>query len=134
MEIIQCGICKKPFQSTGGRTCHNCLVEIDAAFIKIRDFLYDNPEKSSVDEICQETEIPRNIVLHLLKEKRLTVSETSDSAPVCIYCHRPIQNGNMCEDCKASLANKLAGVLPKQEKKKTPDEIRRSQLLIDLNR
>ncbi|NLO47748.1 MAG: hypothetical protein GX111_05435 [Clostridiales bacterium] len=133
-DIAQCKICKKPFQSFGGHTCHNCLVDVDAAQIKIRDYLYDNPQKSGIDDICEGTDVSRNIVLYLLKEKRLTVSESSDSAPTCIYCHRPIGNGLMCDECRALISNKLQYAAPKPTKKKSPDDSRRSQLLIDLNR
>jgi hypothetical protein len=58
-EIVQCNFCKKPFQSYGGHTCHNCLVEVDNALIKIRDFLYENPQKSSIDDICQKRVVSR---------------------------------------------------------------------------
>ena len=132
-EIAQCKICKKPFQSFGGHTCHNCLVNADAALIKIRDFLYDNPQNSSIGDICEGTDVSRNIVLYLLHEKRLTVSESSDSAPTCIYCHRPIRNGSMCNECRALISNKLQEA-PNPTKKKSSNDLRRSQLLIDLNR
>lgn len=114
-DIIQCKLCSKPFQSVGGSICYHCLGEIDDAFIKIRDFLYDNPEKSTIDEIAEATDTPRKIVIHLIQEGRLSASDSDYNGPVCPYCRRPVSNGAMCDKCRRELSDTLLKSIPKRE-------------------
>lgn len=114
LDIISCKFCNKPFQSFGGKICNNCLEQIERDFKTIREYIYDNPDKSSIDEICKETEVDRAIVLHLLREKRLTIQNLADGALTCDVCHKPIRSGTMCDSCKKALANKLVDTLPKR--------------------
>lgn len=130
MTIVQCKFCKKPFHSVGGSICPDCLDQIDKDFLTIRDYLYDHPGAFDIDAVCEATEVNKKIALHLLAEKRLNISLPGDVQSVpgglsCSICHKPISYGNMCEDCKISLSNKLtsspmaaAASSPKREPEK----------------
>lgn len=130
-KIIQCKICRMPFNSLGRKICHNCLDEIDEAFIRIREYLNDNPDKSTVDEICEATETPKSIVLHLIDENRLTTFDKITTELNCRYCHQPITKGIMCEKCKNELAQTLLHSIPKQERTNTNKDISNSKMHVD---
>ena len=104
MNIIQCRLCKKPFQSLGGTTCPECLEKIDRDFITVRDYIYENPN-SNMEKISEDTEVDKAIILHLLKEGRLSL-ETPDSEGLltCYICKKPISSGRMCTECKGKVA------------------------------
>ena len=116
MNIIQCKICNKPFQSTGGKMCGSCLRDVDDAFVVIRDYLYDNPGNISVKKLSEKVEIPENIILHLIREGRIVLEAGGGpGAPLlCELCRRPIKEGTMCADCRSKLASTLNSTLPKE--------------------
>ena len=125
MDILQCKICKKPFQSFGGTTCSDCLAKIDRDYITVRDYIYENPN-SNMDKICEETEVEKSVILALLKDGRLTLDNADDAEGLllCYICKKPISSGRMCDDCKGKVANTMnrtaIGSLPKQPERKEP--------------
>lgn len=131
--ILQCKFCNKPFQGMSTRICPECDRKIDEDFIKIRDYVYDNPGSFDIDAICEATEVEKKIALHLLKEGRLTISTPPPgsgvlAAFVCSVCKKPIPTGTMCDDCKNSLSSTLSSSLPqapKDNKKSALDALRR---------
>ena len=107
MNIIQCTMCKKPFQSLGGRICPACLERIDKDFLTVRDYIYNN-KNASLDVVSEETEVPKQIILHLLKEGRLTIEDPEGAGLLfCEVCRKPINTGRMCKDCKGKVALKM---------------------------
>lgn len=129
--ITSCKFCNKPFHSVGGNICSNCHDQIDQDFFTIRDYLYDNPGAFDIDAICEATGVSKKIALHLLAEKRLTISVAEGTPPVtgglyCSVCRKPISYGSMCEDCRVSLSNKLgtgnASAATKRPEKIQPDK------------
>lgn len=134
-NIIQCKMCGGLFESLGGKVCGKCLEQIDKDFVKIRNYLYEYPGKSSVDEICEGTEVSQEVVLHLIKEKRLTSATPSGGALTCKMCQKPISSGSMCDACKLSLANSLQSSLPKAvPEKKQPKGSNKSRMHIDFGK
>ena len=124
MNIIQCKICRKPFQSLGGITCHDCLDKIDRDFITVRDYIYDNPN-SNMDKVSEETGVEKSVILHLLKEGRLKLdSPDAEGVLVCYICKKPISTGRMCNDCKG----KVASTMNKNTGSKLPSEPERKDL------
>jgi len=107
VNIIQCSICKKPFQSFGGRICGNCLERIDKDFITVRDYIYEH-KNAHIDTVSEETEVPKQIIMHLLKEGRLIIDDPGGSGMLlCEVCKKPINTGRMCKDCKDRVANTM---------------------------
>ena len=104
MNIIQCSLCKKPFQSIGGKVCVECLTKLDEDFVVVRDYIYEN-KKADVDKVAEETGVPKQHILYLLKQGRLIVEDPSGGSLLyCEICKKPISTGKMCADCKAHLA------------------------------
>ena len=108
MNIIQCSFCKKPFQSFGSRICGNCLEKIDKDFIIVRDYIYEN-KHADMDTVSEETGVPKQIILHLLKEGRLIIEDPEGGAGLllCEACKKPIRTGRLCADCKGSIASSM---------------------------
>ena len=108
MNIIQCSMCKKPFQSLGGRICGNCLERIDKDFLTVRDYIYEH-KHSDMDTVSEETGVPKQIIMHLLKEGRLTIEDPENVGGLllCEVCKKPIGTGRMCKDCKGKVANTM---------------------------
>ena len=108
MNIIQCSMCKKPFQSFGSRICGNCLEKIDKDFIIVRDYIYEH-KHADMDTVSEDTGVPKQIIMHLLKEGRLTIDDPSGESGIlfCEVCKKPINTGRMCKSCKEKVANTM---------------------------
>ena len=44
MALVMCKLCRKIFTAAGGRTCPACKKRLDDLYMKVRDFLRDNPK------------------------------------------------------------------------------------------
>jgi len=100
--------CKKPFASLGGRICPACNEKIDRDFITVRDYIYEH-KSSNIDKIAEETEVHKQIIIHLLKEGRLVIDGPGDGGGVlyCEMCKKPINTGRLCKDCTGNVASKM---------------------------
>ena len=108
MNIIQCKICHKPFQSLGGNTCADCLTKIDRDFMTVRDYIYDNPN-SNMEKVSEETGVEKAVILHILKEGRLKLdTPDTEGLLVCYICKKPISSGRMCSECKGKVASTMS--------------------------
>ena len=121
MNIAQCIICSKPFQTYGSKVCPSCLEKMDANFIKVRDYLDDNPN-AGVDKVASETEVSRRVIMHLIKEGRLIMGGNKGigGSLVCEVCKKPIDEGKICNKCKGNLAamiDKTTGSKPSEASK-----------------
>lgn len=115
-NIIQCKLCRKPFQTLGGKVCRACLDQLDEDFVKVRDYLDEHPTNAGVSELVEKTGVPRKFIMHMIEEKRLVTREPLEGGFVCEKCKKPIFSGNICDECRMDLSRTLKGTLPKQEK------------------
>jgi len=100
-------MCNKPFQSIGSKICPDCLNKIDKDFVTVRDYIYENPG-AHMDDVCEETGVEKAVILHLLKEGRLTLdSPDADGMLLCEVCKKPISTGRMCDDCKDAVSSTM---------------------------
>ena len=102
-------MCRKPFQSLGRRICPACLERIDRDFLTVRDYLDSNKGKrANLDKVAEDTEVPKQIIMHLLKEGRLTIDDPAGSGiMLCEVCKKPINTGRMCKDCRDKFAVRM---------------------------
>ena len=109
MNIITCSMCKRPFQSVGGRICGDCLKKIDEDFITVRDYIYEN-KHSDVDKVSEETGVRKQTIIYLLKEGRLVIEgPEGDSGGVlhCEMCKKPISTGRLCKSCNDKVSKTI---------------------------
>ena len=107
MNIMQCTICKKPFQSLGRKICPDCLEQIDKDFITVRDYIYEH-KQTNIDKVSEETEVSKQTILHLLKEGRLILDgPEGEGILTCESCKKPINSGRLCKECQGKIASKM---------------------------
>jgi predicted amidophosphoribosyltransferase len=94
--------------SIGGKICPECLEKIDKDFITVRDYIYEN-KHSNIDIISKETEVSKQVIIHLLKEGRLIIDGPDGGGGflVCEMCKKPINTGRMCKDCTGKVASSM---------------------------
>ncbi len=109
MQVRQCRICGKLFQSMGNYVCLECEEKLDQEFRLVRDYLYDHRE-ADITEISRETGVSERSILQFLKEERLTLSVPSENIR-CEHCGKPVMGGKICEDCRNRLSRILEGVI-----------------------
>ncbi len=105
MQVRQCRICGRLFQSMGNYTCLDCEERLDQEFRLVRDYLYQHPG-ADISEISRETGVSERSILQFLKEERLTLSVPSESIR-CEHCGKAIPGGKICTDCKERLSKLL---------------------------
>ena len=123
MNILQCSICKKPFQSIGGKVCNECLRKMDEDFIVVRDYIYEH-KHADIDKVSEETGVKKQVIIHLLKEGRLIIEDLEGGGGgmlFCEVCKKPINTGRMCKDCKdkvsSTMQKSVGAAKPAQAKK-----------------
>lgn len=120
MDVRQCRNCRKLFQYRGNPLCPVCVNELDKLFETVRNYIYDNPQ-STIDEICNETEVTRATITSWLRDGRLILSAENASLLQCESCGEPIRTGRFCEKCSSNVKSQLESaaqsMAPKQEPK-----------------
>ncbi|MGI5852057.1 MAG: MerR family transcriptional regulator [Caldicoprobacterales bacterium] len=97
MDIRNCRRCDRIYQHRGSKYCPNCMLELDEIFVKVRDYIYDNPN-ATVLEVSEALDVEENIILEFLKEGRLELSSPGLDY-LCERCEKPITTGRYCNDC-----------------------------------
>ncbi len=105
MQVKQCRMCGRLFQSLGNAMCLECEERLDQEFRLVRDYLYNHPQAGIV-EISKETGVSERSILQFLKEERLSLHMPSESI-LCEHCSKPIPAGKICSDCKDRLSKIL---------------------------
>lgn len=109
-KVLLCKQCGRLFQSAGSSYCPACAEEMDQAFNKVKEYIYNN-EDATIMEIVENTGVAEKQVLYFLKEGRLSVDNTEGMLR-CEECGRPISSGRYCSVCRDKLANALGSVYP----------------------
>ena len=123
MTIIQCKLCRMPFNSAGNKFCGDCLRQIEKDFFVVRDYIYDN-KKSDVDTISKATGVRKEVILHLIREGRFYYEDINTSSAgvyKCKRCGNPAGSDKLCRECKAKIANALQSTTTKSQPDNSPD-------------
>ncbi|MDR0952173.1 MAG: hypothetical protein LBM18_04545 [Oscillospiraceae bacterium] len=107
LTLVSCKFCKKPFPSYGGRLCPACLKEIDDGYVTVRNYLYQNPEATSVIDIAEQTGVEEDVILYLLKENRLYFKNWTGNSRLCQICGIPIGSGTICPTCSGKMQERM---------------------------
>jgi len=107
MEVRVCHGCKKIFQYiTGPIMCPRCKQLEEEMFLKVKDYLRENPG-ANVYEVNQETGVSAALIEKFLKQGRLQVAADSPMALTCERCARKISTGRYCNACKNEISAEL---------------------------
>lgn len=122
-DVRQCHYCRKLYGYRGSKLCPECIENMEKAEKDIRDYLRQNPG-SEVATIAQDTDYDEKLILYLLKEGILTVDRgaATGSGLRCNMCGKPINSGQMCEECKASLGQSLNAASKSMQQKSMPQK------------
>lgn len=118
MVLQDCSRCGRTFASIDGETlCKKCLAEdLEDDFKIVRDYLYDNPG-ASINEVAENTKVDRKIIIKLLREDRIEITEVEQSIITCVKCGKKIKSGTMCDECKKNELMKDLNSAAKELKK-----------------
>jgi len=121
-------MCGRLFQSFGSSNCPECAEELDKAFIKIKEYIYDH-EKATIVDVVEATGVPEKFVLQCLKEGRLII----EGAEIlkCENCGCSISSGRYCDYCRDKLADVLSSVV--ENKKKSDVAPKKSRTLAKMH-
>ena len=126
MELKTCSKCGRTFADSTGTMnfCSRCIPDIEDEFKIVRDYLYDNPG-ATVKQVSEATGVSETIILKLLRDERIELTDESAGILKCQSCGTDIKMGKYCENCKHNLAKDLSGA---------KDEISKSKMREDANR
>jgi len=97
------------------------LGQLDEDFIKVRDFLEENPNNQGVAEIVEVTGVSKEHVMYLLRSDRLVTAAPVLGGIQCQMCHKPISAGTLCESCRIHLSSTLQKTVPPPPQKSKED-------------
>lgn len=99
-NVKVCTFCGRLFQSTGPNICPECSVKLDEDFVRVREYLYDNPGNVDVLDIVNNTGVSEKAVLRLIKDGRLARKDSEGNSLLrCAICGAPISSGRLCRQC-----------------------------------
>jgi predicted amidophosphoribosyltransferase len=99
-NVKVCAFCGKLFQSMGPDICPECSVKLDEEFVRVREYLYDNPGHIDVMDIVNNTGVSEKAVLRFIKDGRLARKVSTEEAGLrCAICGAPISAGRLCRRC-----------------------------------
>lgn len=97
MDIRKCKNCGRFFQYHSSKYCPACVIELDQVFIKLREYIYENPD-STVIEVSENTGVDTEIIMEFLRDGKLELKEPSVLLE-CKSCGKAIKTGVMCKEC-----------------------------------
>jgi flagellar operon protein (TIGR03826 family) len=98
MELRKCPRCGNLFAYVAIPICDKCLQKEEDDFIKVRDYLRENP-MSGLKETSKDTNVSEDLILHFLKEGRIVATTAFGEILTCERCGKPINSGRFCEKC-----------------------------------
>jgi len=117
MGIKNCSQCGKVFHGSNSNLCPECAEKDEENFLKVRNFIKDNP-KVSVEVVVEATGVSEERIRDYLQRGRLDIANLSGPALECQRCGKPIYNGKYCVVCQAEISNtfKKSGTDSSQDK------------------
>lgn len=71
MAFANCPICGKLFDKQGFyQVCPSCFAKTEADFDKVRNYLYDNPDKNIL-EVASDTGVSLAVIREFIRQGRL---------------------------------------------------------------
>ncbi|MBP3889452.1 MAG: hypothetical protein J6F30_17645 [Cellulosilyticum sp.] len=109
MEVKICRNCKKMFQYiTGPVLCPRCKQIEEELFLKVKEFLRENPG-ATLYEVTKVTGVSAALIEKFLRQGRLQVAIDSPITLNCERCGKKVVTGKYCNECKKEITDELTG-------------------------
>jgi predicted amidophosphoribosyltransferase len=106
MPLQKCELCGRAFNSAGAKLCASCADEIDNSYIKVRKYIYQNPDKRSFAAIVEATDVSEKALSYLIDHGRVVVVDAGSGRGVrCKVCGAVTDGGTLCEKCRTRLVS-----------------------------
>lgn len=116
MEVMNCKGCKKLFNYMGGlQLCAACKDELEKKFVKVKEYIYQNPH-CSMAQVAEDNDVTVKQIKQWIREERLVLSDPTVDGIECEHCGVPICSGRFCDKCKAAMASEIGSVIAKPKK------------------
>lgn len=110
MEVKTCKRCRVLFHHVvGAQLCERCKKKDEEDFVKVKEYLYENPG-ASMTKVCEDLDVTVRQIQQYLREGRLTVSKDSPIGLDCERCGNRIITGRYCDSCRNTMTNQLSSV------------------------
>ena len=126
MEMRNCKKCGKIFASYGERVCEDCKNEEDKVFMKLKEYIYDNPS-TSIKKLSEGTEVEESVILRFIREGRIELSSPEGIELECEMCGAKIYVGKYCEKCKKKLAGDMTQMADDSERRRMLERFQAEQ-------
>ncbi|NLT94720.1 MAG: MerR family transcriptional regulator [Clostridia bacterium] len=109
MELRNCPECGKIFAFVGINLCPKCKEEDEKEFIKVKEYLYKNPNVG-IFELAEATEVDEAKIVRWVREGRIE-GKYPGMVVSCERCGKSIFEGRFCPSCSNELARSFSGSL-----------------------
>ena len=93
------------------KLCQECTEKKDEQYLKVRDFIKNNPNVA-IEVVSEATEVEERRIREFIREGLIQPMEL-DGFPVnCQRCGKPILKGTYCPICQQELASHLSREKP----------------------
>jgi len=117
MEVRNCRGCGRLFNYLSGQNlCPDCKKKLEDKFQQVKAFISDKENKgASLEVIAEANGVTVKQLKQWVREERLSFSEDSAVGIGCEICGKIIKSGRYCEDCKTTMATRLASAMDRPE-------------------
>ena len=122
MALSRCEFCGNAFNSFGSRMCAECTKALDETYLKVRKFIYQNPDKANFTMIVEHTEVSEKELTYLIKSGKINIDSKMGIGNRCRACGTETSAGQLCEQCRIKVLTESMKVKKEPEiQKKKPD-------------
>lgn len=121
MDVRNCKRCGKIYNYDGFKNCPTCRREDEADFIKVKEYIYDNPG-ANISDVAEATEVDSAKIIEFLRQDRLEIADGGNLVLECERCSVSINSGRFCHKCKGELEKELGRSIEPGEKIENPRE------------
>lgn len=101
--LRNCKKCNRLFSAQEGQfLCSRCNDEVDDDFLRVKEFIYDNPS-SSIKEVSFNTGVHVDIILKWIREDKIVLA-TNSVITFCERCGEPSDGSRYCKKCVHELS------------------------------
>ena len=104
MALNKCQVCEKLCNEMGTGICVDCMKKLDEEFIKVRRYIYQNPDGADFASVIENTGISERELNYLIDRGRIQIQGRIAKGTKCIICGAETSESSLCPQCKAALS------------------------------